>query len=167
MVVFGSFIPKPPNQQITYLTPTLAGSTSMSFQPSHSSLPKCLSASLGVRWMIGQTEIKQSSNYGCKEVPLNNNWRLFFFWSNQRSSFANRKACSPQLNATCYRKDWSYECKPVWRRQVEGIAREQTWGCCAAGCFLLERAATWLKWCLISAKTCTQWCHDAIISNWL
>lgn len=30
-------------------------------------------ASLGVRWMIGQTEIKRASNYGNKEVSLNNN----------------------------------------------------------------------------------------------
>lgn len=97
MVVFGSFIPKPPNQQITYLTPTLAGSTSMSFQPSHSSLPKCLSASLGVRWMIGQTEIKQSSNYGCKEVPLNNNWRLFFFGQIRAAHLPTEKPAARSL----------------------------------------------------------------------
>lgn len=30
-------------------------------------------ASLGVRWMIGQTEINKGSSYGNKEVPLNNN----------------------------------------------------------------------------------------------
>lgn len=30
-------------------------------------------ASLGVRWMIGQTEIKKGSSYGNKEAPLNNN----------------------------------------------------------------------------------------------
>lgn len=30
-------------------------------------------ASLGVRWMIGQTEINKGSSYGEKEVPLNNN----------------------------------------------------------------------------------------------
>ncbi|KAM4591510.1 1-acyl-sn-glycerol-3-phosphate acyltransferase delta isoform 1-T3 [Odontesthes bonariensis] len=30
-------------------------------------------ASVGVRWMIGQTEINKSSNYGNKEVPLKNN----------------------------------------------------------------------------------------------
>ncbi|KAM9345430.1 1-acyl-sn-glycerol-3-phosphate acyltransferase delta isoform 2-T2 [Symphorus nematophorus] len=33
----------------------------------------CSTASLGVRWMIGQTEIHKGSNYGNKEVPLNNN----------------------------------------------------------------------------------------------
>ncbi|XP_036980884.1 1-acyl-sn-glycerol-3-phosphate acyltransferase delta [Acanthopagrus latus] len=33
----------------------------------------CSAASLGVRWMIGQTEIGRGSNYGDKEVPLNNN----------------------------------------------------------------------------------------------
>lgn len=33
----------------------------------------CIAASLGVRWMIGQTEIKQASNYGSKAVPLSNN----------------------------------------------------------------------------------------------
>lgn len=30
-------------------------------------------ASLGVRWMIGQTEINKGSTYGNKEVLLNNN----------------------------------------------------------------------------------------------
>lgn len=30
-------------------------------------------ASFGVRWMIGQTEINRGSSYGNKEVPLNNN----------------------------------------------------------------------------------------------
>ncbi|CAG6017456.1 unnamed protein product [Menidia menidia] len=33
----------------------------------------CSAASVGVRWMIGQTEIDKSSNYGIKEVSLNNN----------------------------------------------------------------------------------------------
>ncbi|XP_041646305.1 1-acyl-sn-glycerol-3-phosphate acyltransferase delta [Cheilinus undulatus] len=37
------------------------------------SVALCTAASLGVRWMIGQTEINKSSNYGNKEVPLNNN----------------------------------------------------------------------------------------------
>lgn len=37
------------------------------------SLAVCSAASLGVRWMIGQTEIKRASNYGNKAVPLNNN----------------------------------------------------------------------------------------------
>ncbi|XP_074531817.1 1-acyl-sn-glycerol-3-phosphate acyltransferase delta [Halichoeres trimaculatus] len=36
-------------------------------------LAVCSAVSLGVRWMIGQTEIKRSSSYGNKEVPLNNN----------------------------------------------------------------------------------------------
>uniref|UniRef100_A0A3B4Y6K2 1-acyl-sn-glycerol-3-phosphate acyltransferase delta n=1 Tax=Seriola lalandi dorsalis TaxID=1841481 RepID=A0A3B4Y6K2_SERLL len=35
------------------------------------SVALCSAASLGVRWMIGQTEIDRSSNYGNKEVPLN------------------------------------------------------------------------------------------------
>ncbi|KAM6916530.1 1-acyl-sn-glycerol-3-phosphate acyltransferase delta [Xenentodon cancila] len=33
----------------------------------------CSAASVGVRWMIGQTEIGRGSNYGNKEVPLNRN----------------------------------------------------------------------------------------------
>lgn len=33
----------------------------------------CFAASAGVRWMIGQTEIDKGSNYGNREVPLNNN----------------------------------------------------------------------------------------------
>nr|XP_040034075.1 1-acyl-sn-glycerol-3-phosphate acyltransferase delta [Gasterosteus aculeatus aculeatus]XP_040034076.1 1-acyl-sn-glycerol-3-phosphate acyltransferase delta [Gasterosteus aculeatus aculeatus] len=33
----------------------------------------CSAVSLGVRWMIGQTEIDRGSNYGSKEFPLNNN----------------------------------------------------------------------------------------------
>uniref|UniRef100_UPI0037E8F5F1 1-acyl-sn-glycerol-3-phosphate acyltransferase delta n=1 Tax=Semicossyphus pulcher TaxID=241346 RepID=UPI0037E8F5F1 len=33
----------------------------------------CSAASLGVRWMIGQTEIDRGSSYGNKDVPLNNN----------------------------------------------------------------------------------------------
>ncbi|XP_059215396.1 1-acyl-sn-glycerol-3-phosphate acyltransferase delta [Centropristis striata] len=37
------------------------------------SVALCSAASLGVRWMIGQTEIGRGSNYGNKEVPLNNN----------------------------------------------------------------------------------------------
>ncbi|KAM4607755.1 1-acyl-sn-glycerol-3-phosphate acyltransferase delta [Polymixia lowei] len=37
------------------------------------SLALCSAASLGVRWMIGQTEIDRGSSYGNKEVPLNNN----------------------------------------------------------------------------------------------
>ncbi|XP_039857142.1 1-acyl-sn-glycerol-3-phosphate acyltransferase delta isoform X1 [Simochromis diagramma] len=37
------------------------------------SVAVCSAASLGVRWMIGQTEIKRASNYGNKEVSLNNN----------------------------------------------------------------------------------------------
>ncbi|XP_054590735.1 1-acyl-sn-glycerol-3-phosphate acyltransferase delta isoform X1 [Nothobranchius furzeri] len=32
----------------------------------------CSAVSVGFRWMIGQTEIKRSSNYGIKEAPLNN-----------------------------------------------------------------------------------------------
>ncbi|XP_020488418.1 1-acyl-sn-glycerol-3-phosphate acyltransferase delta [Labrus bergylta] len=37
------------------------------------SVALCFAASLGVRWMIGQTEINRGSSYGDKEVPLNNN----------------------------------------------------------------------------------------------
>ncbi|KAM6997339.1 1-acyl-sn-glycerol-3-phosphate acyltransferase delta [Tautogolabrus adspersus] len=37
------------------------------------SVALCSAASLGVRWMIGQTEINKGSSYGNKEVPLNNN----------------------------------------------------------------------------------------------
>lgn len=31
------------------------------------------SVSVGIRWMIGQTEIEKGSNYGNKDVQLNNN----------------------------------------------------------------------------------------------
>ncbi|XP_070697284.1 1-acyl-sn-glycerol-3-phosphate acyltransferase delta [Pempheris klunzingeri] len=37
------------------------------------SVALCSAASLGVRWMIGQTEIDRGSSYGNKEAPLNNN----------------------------------------------------------------------------------------------
>ncbi|KAL7383518.1 hypothetical protein ABVT39_012302 [Epinephelus coioides] len=37
------------------------------------SVALCTAVSLGVRWMIGQTEIERGSNYGNKEVNLNNN----------------------------------------------------------------------------------------------
>ncbi|XP_026166057.1 1-acyl-sn-glycerol-3-phosphate acyltransferase delta [Mastacembelus armatus] len=37
------------------------------------SVAVCSAASLGVRWMIGQTEIGRGSSYGNKVVPLNNN----------------------------------------------------------------------------------------------
>ncbi|XP_071754120.1 1-acyl-sn-glycerol-3-phosphate acyltransferase delta [Centroberyx gerrardi] len=37
------------------------------------SVALCSAASLGVRWMIGQTEIDRGSSYGNKEGPLNNN----------------------------------------------------------------------------------------------
>ncbi|XP_012714752.2 1-acyl-sn-glycerol-3-phosphate acyltransferase delta [Fundulus heteroclitus] len=33
----------------------------------------CSAVSMGIRWMIGQTEIDKSSNYGIKAAPLNNN----------------------------------------------------------------------------------------------
>ncbi|KTF87562.1 hypothetical protein cypCar_00025991 [Cyprinus carpio] len=33
----------------------------------------CLAVSVGIRWMIGQTEIEKSSNYGNKEMHINNN----------------------------------------------------------------------------------------------
>ncbi|XP_026079395.1 1-acyl-sn-glycerol-3-phosphate acyltransferase delta [Carassius auratus] len=33
----------------------------------------CLAVSVGIRWMIGQTEIDKSSNYGNKEMQMNNN----------------------------------------------------------------------------------------------
>lgn len=33
----------------------------------------CLAVSAGVRWMIGQTEIDKGSNYGVKDVQMNNN----------------------------------------------------------------------------------------------
>ncbi|XP_022051095.2 1-acyl-sn-glycerol-3-phosphate acyltransferase delta isoform X1 [Acanthochromis polyacanthus] len=36
------------------------------------SVAVCTAASVGVRWMIGQTEIERGSNYGNKQVPLNN-----------------------------------------------------------------------------------------------
>ncbi|XP_017268240.1 1-acyl-sn-glycerol-3-phosphate acyltransferase delta [Kryptolebias marmoratus] len=38
-----------------------------------SAVAVCSAVSVGIRWMIGQTEIKRSSNYGIKEAPLNNN----------------------------------------------------------------------------------------------
>ncbi|XP_030012668.1 1-acyl-sn-glycerol-3-phosphate acyltransferase delta [Sphaeramia orbicularis] len=37
------------------------------------SLAFCVAVSVGVRWMIGQTEIDRGSTYGNKGVPLNNN----------------------------------------------------------------------------------------------
>ncbi|XP_068597432.1 1-acyl-sn-glycerol-3-phosphate acyltransferase delta [Brachionichthys hirsutus] len=37
------------------------------------SMALCSAASVGARWMIGQTEINRGSNYGIKEAPLNNN----------------------------------------------------------------------------------------------
>ncbi|XP_029305353.1 1-acyl-sn-glycerol-3-phosphate acyltransferase delta [Cottoperca gobio] len=37
------------------------------------SVAVCSAASLGVRWMIGQTEIDKGSSYGNVKVPLNNN----------------------------------------------------------------------------------------------
>ncbi|KAF0027377.1 hypothetical protein F2P81_020118 [Scophthalmus maximus] len=37
------------------------------------SVALCSAASLGFRWMIGQTEIDKGSSYGNKEAPLNNN----------------------------------------------------------------------------------------------
>ncbi|XP_034754161.1 1-acyl-sn-glycerol-3-phosphate acyltransferase delta isoform X2 [Etheostoma cragini] len=37
------------------------------------SVALCSAVSLGVRWMIGQTETGRGSSYGSKEVPLNNN----------------------------------------------------------------------------------------------
>ncbi|KAA8583913.1 1-acyl-sn-glycerol-3-phosphate acyltransferase delta [Etheostoma spectabile] len=37
------------------------------------SVALCYAVSLGVRWMIGQTETDRGSSYGSKEVPLNNN----------------------------------------------------------------------------------------------
>lgn len=37
------------------------------------SVALCSAASMGVRWMIGQTEIDRGSNYGSKAAPLNNN----------------------------------------------------------------------------------------------
>ncbi|KAK2896928.1 hypothetical protein QQF64_005460 [Cirrhinus molitorella] len=33
----------------------------------------CLAVSVGIRWMIGQTEIDKSSNYGNKDMQMNNN----------------------------------------------------------------------------------------------
>ncbi|XP_043111010.1 1-acyl-sn-glycerol-3-phosphate acyltransferase delta-like isoform X1 [Puntigrus tetrazona] len=33
----------------------------------------CLAVSVGIRWMIGQTEIDKGSNYGNKEMQMNNN----------------------------------------------------------------------------------------------
>uniref|UniRef100_A0A671SBD9 1-acylglycerol-3-phosphate O-acyltransferase n=1 Tax=Sinocyclocheilus anshuiensis TaxID=1608454 RepID=A0A671SBD9_9TELE len=33
----------------------------------------CLAVSVGIRWMIGQTEIDKGSNYGNKEMQINNN----------------------------------------------------------------------------------------------
>lgn len=68
-------------------------------------------ASLGVRWMIGQTEIDRGSSYGNKEVPLNNNWRLVILIS---GVFAQLLICK-MLAAECcsLRISWSYKCKPA------------------------------------------------------
>ncbi|KAJ8250691.1 hypothetical protein COCON_G00226130 [Conger conger] len=33
----------------------------------------CVAVSVGMRWMIGQTEIKKGSSYGNKDAPVNNN----------------------------------------------------------------------------------------------
>lgn len=52
------------NNAVASLNPVVIFFFFLSFLPT---------ASLGVRWMIGQTEIKRASNYGNKEVSLNNN----------------------------------------------------------------------------------------------
>lgn len=39
--------------------------------------------SVGIRWMIRQTEIDKSSNYGNKERQINNNWKTVIYHGNK------------------------------------------------------------------------------------
>ncbi|XP_017316973.2 1-acyl-sn-glycerol-3-phosphate acyltransferase delta isoform X2 [Ictalurus punctatus] len=53
----------------------------------------CFAASLGVRWMIGQTEINRGSSYGNKEGQLNNNAQV--------SKVTNKDSRTTKTSAAC------------------------------------------------------------------